>query len=91
MALTKVVEITSVEYTPQDCTIRATEKTSVMEDDVVLSTSSHRLVYNPSQKQDAIDYGDATITALANQFFTDTIIANWDNIQNGGNPADIPA
>lgn len=91
MALTKVVEITSVEYTPLDYTIRATEKTSVMEDGVVLSSSNHRLVYNPSQKQDAIDYGNDEITAMANQFFTDTIIANWDNIQDGGDPADIPA
>jgi hypothetical protein len=91
MALSKVVEITSVEYSPNEYTIRATEITSVMEDDVVLSGSTHRLVYNPSQKQEAIDYGNANITAMANQFFTETIVANWDNIQTGGDPADIPA
>ena len=91
MALSKVVEITSVEYAPNEYTIRATEITSVIEDDVVLSSSTHRLVYNPSQKQEALDYGNADIAAIANHFFTETIIANWDNIQAGGNPADIPA
>lgn len=91
MALSKVVQITSVEYTPRTYTIRATETTSVVEDGVVLSSSNHRLVYNPSQKQEAIDYGNAEITAMANQFFTDVIVANWDDIQSGGNPADIPA
>jgi hypothetical protein len=92
MALSKVVDITSVEYAPNEYIIRATEITSVIEDDVLLSSSIFRLVYNPSQKQEAIDYGNADITAMANHFFTDTVVANWDKPQAGGNnPADIPA
>lgn len=95
MALTKVKELTSIEYAPSEWTIRATEVTKIVETEgdveTIVSTSNHRLVYTPDAKQDAIDYGDDNLTALANQFFTETIIANWSIIQSGGNPADIPA
>lgn len=86
MTYEKTISVTSLEFVSAENSIFITETTSVYEVDgenkTLLSSSDERKRWNPSQKQDALDYGHDGVTALANLYFTQELVDAYTQMFN---------
>ena len=86
MAITKETEIAKIEVVGEHKAVQVRTDTVIKEDDAEISRSAHRHVLHPGtlNNSDAlvatdISGEDATVQAVANAVWTDTVKTAWKN------------